>query len=174
MNVNEDDNADLGEVNVGFTPRAGIDSVTYIKNQEERQRQANMAASRSESRYTNQREATYQSTNPIYDNPDGAINASASYSHSNNTTAARRMASSATHQREGIANLALASEEDDEERLMARSTLTSDQSRVVSSTRLRDDYEAPRSYSYSYAYSREFAQNGLKNTRETASTASHL
>ena len=98
MNVNEDDNADLGEVNVGFTPRAGIDSVTYIKNQEERARQATAtAASRAESRY---RDATYQSTNPIYDNPDGVT---ANYSHSSNTT--RRMASSTNNQREGTSKL---------------------------------------------------------------------
>ena len=204
MNVNEDDNADLGEVNVGFTPRAGIDSVTYIKNQQERHLQSSHNTAHHQNQQQQYRNSAYQSTNPIYDHPDHAgleqrdratttatgystssrraAAAATGYSASSNTiqaTAAnhgggQRVASGA----EGI-NLALSSLDDDEERLMARSTLTSDQSRVVSSRHLRDDYEAPRSYSYSYAYSKEFAANGLNNNNDksataTSSTASHL
>jgi hypothetical protein len=178
MNVNEDDNADLGVVDVGFTPRAGIDSVTYIKNQQERERQMQATNAAREQQY---RGAAYQSTNPIYDNPDhGGMEARATttgYSASSRragysstaATSGQRVAAGS----EGI-NMALSSLDDDEERLMARSTMTSDQSRVVSSRNLRDDYEAPRSYSYSYAYSKEFAANGLKNATATSSTASHL
>ncbi|XP_055343376.1 cadherin-99C-like isoform X2 [Paramacrobiotus metropolitanus] len=69
MNVNEDDNADLGEVNVGFTPRSGIESVTYIKNQQERERQ--MRESREARAASGYRTAT-ASGNPIYDNPDSS------------------------------------------------------------------------------------------------------
>ncbi|OWA51282.1 Protocadherin-15 [Hypsibius exemplaris] len=189
MNVNEDDNADLGEVNVGFTPRAGIDSVTYIKTQQERERHMQATNAAREQQYRSS-SAYNQSTNPIYDNPDhGAMTATAGYSTARRATAGYSSTTANSGQRvaassEGI-NMAVSSlDEDDEERLMARSTLTSDQSRVVSSRHLRDDYEAPRSYSYSYAYSKEFAANGLNrgsnnattigNTNTTSSTASHL
>lgn len=188
MNVNEDDNAELGEVNVGFTPRSGIESVTYIRNQQERERQMREAREHhshtSAYRGATTAAAASNSINPIYDNPDNGVMggnmqertmaggysaSSRRYAATTTSTSGQRIASGS----EGI-NMSV---EDDEERLMARSTLTSDQSRIVSARNLQhDNYEAPRSYSYSYAYSREFAANQNLNNgnNTTSSTASHL
>lgn len=174
MNVNEDDNADLGEVNVGFSPRSGIESVTYIRNQQERERQ--MRESREHAAASGYRVAT-NTANPIYDNPDsGAVgNMERTISGGYSATSRRYAAASSSGQRIATGNEGITlAHDDDEERLMARSTVTSDQNRVVNARSLHDNYEAPRSYSYSYAYSREFAANQANQNNTTSSTASHL